>query len=486
MIKHIIRITLTIFIIAILFMTVLNHLGDSKPKKAMNLATHASHVQAKEKIPSRHDKINLFINTEKNNIYHIHTLTPVTNYKMINNEINAWIESEKQTFINELTADTASQTFFNLNTTIETESKHYQRIILQLDKGILNKTKRLEKVFNVDLEAGKILSLDDFLDVDDQVLKEMLDYALEFIETQKSITINEKIKESMTTSNDHWDWSMSQNGLTFIFDGGVFPEHREGPVHTTLPLEELYVYMHDHMNQYVQLSDTQKEHILSAKHKQEKTEARQKQEQATIDQNGKYVALTFDDGPSVDVTPRILDTLKQYDAKATFFMIGRQLDDHPEIAKSVADAGHEIGNHTERHQDLTKLDPAGIRQQIKSTSDKISDITGIRPYLTRPPYGAYNDNLKNDAANHGDSIILWSVDSLDWQTRNAAAINREIQQQLTSGAIILMHDIHPTTADALPQLMETLHQQGYQFVTVSQLLDIQGKSGAGPFYGNVK
>lgn len=503
MIKHIIRITLTIFVTAILFIIVLNHLADDKPKEAMNLSTHASHVQPKEKVPSKYDKIDFFIDTEKNDAYSIQTLFPVTNNEKINNEIDAWIESEKQAFINELPEDSESQATFKLDTTIETESKHYNRLIFHIHKEIEpNENRQQKKIFNVDLEEGRILSLDDFLDVDDQALQEILKHALELIEVDKNMIIEKNTRQTVLTSRDNWDWSMSQNGLTFIFDGAIFPESKKEPVHTTIPLQELYLQIHDQINHYVQLSDKQqeewevalqeeKDRILAEKREKEKREqekaaAKQQQEQATNDPNGKYIALTFDDGPSAEVTPRVLDILKQYDAKATFFMLGSQLDYHPEIAKLVADAGHEIGNHTEQHQDLTTLGPDGIRQEIKSTSDKINSITGSRPYLVRPPYGAYNENLRNDATNQGNSIILWSIDSLDWQTRNADAINREVQQQLTPGSIVLMHDIHPTTADALPELMETLHQKGYQFVTVSQLLKMQGKSGAGPFYGNAK
>lgn len=503
MIKHLTRTLITIFVIAILFITTSDHSVDDKPRQAANQSIHAAQIQVKEKVPSKYDQVDFFIDTEKNSAYRTDSLIPVTNNSTINNEIETWIESTKQAFIDGLPTDYQSQSTFQLITFMETESENYNRLIFQINKEIdANKKSQQEKVFNVDFTEGKILTLNDLLDINDQVLQSILKRALELVEEEKELTMDENTRQTILTSSKHWEWSMDQNGLTLIFDGAMFSESEPNPVHITIPMQSLYLHMHDDMNHYVPLSDTQleerdaaiqeeKERILAEKRakekrEREKAEAKQEQEQADYDKNGKYIALTFDDGPSADVTPRVLDILKQYDAKATFFMLGSQVDYHPEIAKLVVDAGHEIGNHTEQHQDLTKLGPDGIRKEIQSTSDKINNITGTRPYLVRPPYGAYNEHIKNDAANYGNSIILWSVDSLDWKSRNADAINDEIQQQLTPGSIVLMHDIHPTTADALPKLLETLQQEGYQFVTVSQLLKIQEKSGAGPFYGNVK
>lgn len=503
MIKHITRTVITIFVIVILIIITSDHSADDEPRQAANQSIHAAQIQLKEKVPSEYDQIDFFIDSEKNDAYRIDSLIPVTTNEVINNEIESWVKSAKQAFIDELPKDAQSQASFKLVTTIETESKHYNRLIFQIDKKIdANEKSQQEKVFNVDLVEEKILTLNDFLDINDQTLQSFLKHALELVEEEEELAIKENTRQTILTSDDHWDWSIDQDGLTFIFDGAIFSENKQAPIHITIPLQALYLHMHDDMDHYVQLSDTQqaerdaaieeeKKRILAEKRaqekrEQEKAEAKENQEQTTYDTNGKYIALTFDDGPSEEVTPRVLDILEQYNAKATFFMLGSQVDYHPKIAKLVADAGHEIGNHTDQHQDLTKLGPDGIRKEIESTSDKIKNITGVRPHLIRPPYGAYNERVRSDAANHENSIILWSVDSLDWQSRNADAIHREVQQQLTPGAIVLMHDIHPTTADALPELMETLQQEGYQFVTVFQLLKIQEKSGAGPFYGNVK
>ena len=201
-----------------------------------------------------------------------------------------------------------------------------------------------------------------------------------------------------------------------------------------------------------------------------------------LDPSGKYVAFTFDDGPHPNVTPRILQILKEYNIRATFFMLGSQVKKYSNIAKQVADNGHEIGNHTYSHPNLKKLTTKRIIEEIHSTNEIITLTTGIEPTLFRPPYGNYTNEVLEYTKTNGYSTILWSVDSLDWKSRNASAINRMVTQHTTNGSIVLMHDIHVATADALPQLIQTLQTKGYQFVTVSELLSIRSKSSNGVYF----
>lgn len=201
-----------------------------------------------------------------------------------------------------------------------------------------------------------------------------------------------------------------------------------------------------------------------------------------LDPSGKYVAFTFDDGPHPNVTPRILQTLKEYDIRATFFMLGNRVKNYPNIAKQVADNGHEIGNHTYSHPNLKKSTTQQIIEEIHSTNEIITLTTGIEPTLFRPPYGNYTNEVLEYAKTNGYSTILWSVDSLDWKSRNVSSINRMVTQHTTNGSIVLMHDIHAATADALLQLIQTLQTEGYQFVTVSELLSIRSESSNGVYF----
>lgn len=179
------------------------------------------------------------------------------------------------------------------------------------------------------------------------------------------------------------------------------------------------------------------------------------------------VALTFDDGPEPEVTPQILNILSQYEARATFYMVGNSVEYYPEIAREVAEEGHEIGNHTMTHADLTTLPEEEAIYEIDKTNELISDAAGQKPTSFRPPYGSTNESLEELV---DMSAVLWTIDSFDWQSRDAESIIQVIQEEVHEDAIILMHDIHQETADALPEVLDYLQSQGYEMITVSELL----------------
>ncbi|MFJ7666728.1 polysaccharide deacetylase family protein [Lysinibacillus sp. NPDC097195] len=206
-------------------------------------------------------------------------------------------------------------------------------------------------------------------------------------------------------------------------------------------------------------------------------------EPVALNPDGKYIALTFDDGPSSKVTPRILQTLEQHDAKATFFMLGNRVELYPTIAAQVAAEGHEIANHTFSHPNLKKLTHQQMAEEIDKTNKIIEIATGVTPTLFRPPYGIYSQDVLNYTASNNYSTILWSIDSLDWKSRNPAAIKKEILSNVANKSVVLMHDLHTATAEALPELLITLKQQGYEFVTVSELLTLQNEK-VDPYFGN--
>lgn len=181
----------------------------------------------------------------------------------------------------------------------------------------------------------------------------------------------------------------------------------------------------------------------------------------------KKVALTFDDGPHEEWTPLILNLLKKHDAKATFFMIGKHAEAHPQIVKQAYGDGHEIGNHTWDHPDLTLLDAEDMLQQLTTTSDILASITGVAPTLIRPPYGKYNDTLQRIATG---PLINWSIDTFDWQNRGADNIMANIAASIHDQGIVLMHDIFAATVEAVERILNRYGEQGYQFVTVSELL----------------
>ncbi len=185
----------------------------------------------------------------------------------------------------------------------------------------------------------------------------------------------------------------------------------------------------------------------------------------------KMVALTFDDGPYPPVTERLLKILKDNDSHATFFVVGNRMDIYPETVQQAVEEGHQIGNHTFSHKDLTKLKVKEIEYEVEYSNDLINQYADAGNTYLRPPYGAKSDIVKSTVK---VPLIFWSVDSLDWKTRNKDAIYKEIMKTVKDGDIILMHDLYPSTADAMEKVIPALISEGYKLVTVQELLEAKG------------
>ena len=186
----------------------------------------------------------------------------------------------------------------------------------------------------------------------------------------------------------------------------------------------------------------------------------------------KVVALTFDDGPHPVVTKRILEILERHNAKATFFMVGEHVQYYPDIVREVFRGGHEIGNHTWSHDNLEGLEIDEIEKEIASTNKAIQQIIGKRPSVFRPPYGLLTDSARRQISMQ---LAFWSVDTFDWEHKDTQLLLREVKNKVHDRAIILMHDIFPSTADGLEGVLQYLESQGYTFVTVSELNNLYQK-----------
>jgi peptidoglycan/xylan/chitin deacetylase (PgdA/CDA1 family) len=186
----------------------------------------------------------------------------------------------------------------------------------------------------------------------------------------------------------------------------------------------------------------------------------------------KTIALTFDDGPS-SFTNRLLDCLEENNAKATFFLVGKEVESFPDEVVRMEELGCEIGNHTYDHTDLTTLDAEGISNVIGTTDQLILNLVGHGATVMRPPYGSINSSVTSTV---GTPMILWSVDTLDWDTLDAQQTIDTVLASAQDGAIILMHDIYSTSVDAAEVIIPELIKQGYELVTVHELAEAHGIS----------
>jgi peptidoglycan-N-acetylglucosamine deacetylase len=184
-----------------------------------------------------------------------------------------------------------------------------------------------------------------------------------------------------------------------------------------------------------------------------------------------YIAMTFDDGPSAENTPRLLDILKQRGIKATFFLIGANAEANPNLVKRILAEGHELGNHTWTHPQLSKLSDDKVKSEISRTQEAIAAASGYTPTILRPPYGAITARQKEWIEKDLKlNVIIWSVDPFDWKRPGPSVVTSRILAGAAPGAIVLSHDIHKQTVDAMPATLDALIQKGYKFVTVSQMI----------------
>ncbi|UKJ64230.1 polysaccharide deacetylase family protein [Cellulosimicrobium cellulans] len=180
------------------------------------------------------------------------------------------------------------------------------------------------------------------------------------------------------------------------------------------------------------------------------------------------VALTFDDGPGAD-TERLLKTLAEKHVTATFFLVGTNVEKRPDVVRDTAAAGHLLANHTWDHPQLTTLDDDEVRAELERTQEAITAASGETPTFLRPPYGDVDDRVRSVATRTGLQVILWNLDTLDWKTKDAAETRRRTVEGARPGSVVLMHDIHATTVDAVPGIIDDLRAQGYVLVTVDLL-----------------
>ena len=190
---------------------------------------------------------------------------------------------------------------------------------------------------------------------------------------------------------------------------------------------------------------------------------------------GNAIALTFDDGPHIKNTPRLLDMLKERNIKVTFFLVGKNAAAYPDIVKRIVAEGHELGNHTWTHPILSHMSNAKVADELQKTQNAIVNACGVTPKFYRPPYGAITISQKKwiwDQFHY--ATILWDVDTLDWKApKLASKVHDNIMRDTHSGSMILCHDIHETTIDAMPSTLDDLKAKGFTFLTVSQMIQLE-------------
>jgi peptidoglycan/xylan/chitin deacetylase (PgdA/CDA1 family) len=323
------------------------------------------------------------------------------------------------------------------------------------------------KTFNIDIAGGTLLSNDQILDASktEEILKLISDKLI-------------AIYPDEAGSLDGLDMALFDNivltheGIKILIARGTILPTYLGPQQIGLTYEELgdaYILPDGHA-------------VPPASSEQYPGEASGQNpggDSATIpppiDPNRPMVALTFDDGPSA-ATSRILTLLKENGGRATFCVVGNRVENYADTVSQASAQGCQVIGHSWDHKDLTKLSAESVRVELEGTADIIEAANGIRPTMYRPPYGAVNDSVKAVSQELGFSLINWNVDTLDWKTKNADKIYAAVMKDVSDGSILLCHDLYDTTADAMERVIPELVAQGYQLVTVEELLSFSQES----------
>ncbi len=477
---------LTVSAIILVFKTENGHTALQSDEKEM---ISSAPVES-EQIDSNYPGIKIITKTsnDKNAPYAIQY--PQSIHNNFNTEVKNYIEKVQSKYFETIIEKKRlnEKTSGELNVSYETlphASGNYSFVFLNSSSFSDLESGKMEiRSFHLNPETGESFSIRDLFAGDSNRLQTLASLVRGAIQKddllQEHLIENEVERYTEPRWMNYRNFAISDDALIIYFDENTIADSLVGPPIVSIPIEAIEellasTFKPKAKEDGVEVSDEDSENASTEENNDgnsnESTESDVKSdEESATSSSGesvrKKVALTFDDGPDPKVTRQILETLQKHEAKATFFMLGSRVEYYPDIVNEIKDAGHELGNHTWTHADLTKLGTERIAKEIEKTSAVIEEVTGQKVEAFRPPYGAFNDTVNNTT---GLPIILWDVDTLDWKYRDPAKLLQMVKEHVRDRSIILMHDIHQSTADWLDAVLTYLKNEGYDFVTVKEL-----------------
>ena len=418
---------------------------------------------------SNYPGIDIITEIEDTETLNASTQYPETAVDSIDDSIKQYIEGERRYFdrqLEELEAPSSGQeAIFNLSyetERVDDDLYTFDFTTYMFTYGANGETRK--NIIMADVKEGEVIEGQEIFDDTAENRGLLYDYILEYAEEDEDLSrylFEDELKEWIEApDNDFNNVYITNVGLSLSFNQYEIAAGAAGSIEVEIPSDKARNLVKEEYTQFLTASDEEDD-----TEKEEDAEAKVYTERS-IDKQAKKVALTFDDGPHPEHTLNILNTLDQYDAKATFFMQGKRVEYYMNAAKEVAERGHEIGNHSMNHPDFTTLSFEQIDFEVSRTNQLIMQATGLKPTVFRPPYGSTNEEINNFI---NMEPVLWTIDTEDWKNKDPDIIEERIRVNMHDDAIILMHDIHGTTAQALPDILGYLSSEGYEFVTVSEL-----------------
>lgn len=472
---------LALVIFAIVYLFVFNtsskEMADAASEKSVTLKTDDPFVQT----------VHIQNNTDKGN-YSIQY--PKTTSKNLNEAVKESITTAKKDF---LATHTQSSTLV-VDYKFVTHKKLYSFVLLaKVKQGSIFKEQKTY-TFIVNSKNKELMALSDIIPNPEKLISILPLIHRNFAELDavKLYNSQHKKKLALHAAPIHYQQiALSNKNLYFYFNNEQYNKNFDKTTRVAIPLTDIQsslstAYKVPVTKKIIKHTNKAEKNITPKKETQsERKEAKnsiEKVQEKTVKMEKKSkvvtiptkaVALTFDDGPNPKSTLIILDILKKENIKATFFVLGSQAKKYPKIIKRIHDDGHEIGNHSYSHPNLTKLSAKQLATEIDKTNRSIKAATGKNPTVFRPPYGAYNKKVTKAAKLPN---VLWTVDTLDWKNHNTKKIIANINAQKGQYSTILMHDIHMTSAKALPTVIKQLKKDHYVFVTSSEMIRIKKNS----------
>ena len=380
---------------------------------------------------------------------------PHTGYGFLDDEIVKWVEDLTEEYINEMKEKKADSSELSVyfNSYLVGESVVSIKMQGTYFSSYMAHPIDIIKTFNADIKKCELIGMENI--INNNLYKDFIELVI-LKAGVESKDVDELFFDNLV---------ISKTGIEIILKRGDYLPMSDGTKSVVLKYDEIKEFLDKSFN-YKNNKAEAVDGDISIIKETEKTE---------IDPNSPMLALTFDDGPSAN-TERILDVFNRYGGKATFFVLGNRVNVRKNTLIRIANEGHEIGNHSWSHRQLTHLTSDEIKDQIMMTRAKIYDITGKDCLIVRPPYGLCNDMVKEIGRNLGITFVNWSVDTLDWKNKDAQAIYNEVMKSVSDGEIILCHDLYKTTVEAIETVVPKLIDDGYQLVTVSQLMEYSDKN----------
>lgn len=385
---------------------------------------------------------------------------PETSSQKVNDQIKSFVDSQVEQFQTAIASSssdqsTGSSTELNIDYELSSFNEDIVSVLFHVRQNGGDSSRDGLTAMTFHLETEQRMNLSDFFQEDSGYEQYLLDKVQHSLQDQKVLDKKEKGPVSVDQLQN---FMLDGDQITFYFTPGSVADSSFGQLQVSIPLRLMHSFS------YFQFDDDG----TSVSSQPEAYPAVTQPETPQASVGTKQIALTFDDGPYKN-TEKVLDLLDQYNAKATFFVVGNRVEYFPETIRRMVSSGHCIGNHTYSHKRLDNLSPAQVSEQLTKTNEAVKEITGgYVPQYVRPPYGFFDHNIKTI---DGMPMIMWTVDPGDWSLQDTGKIAQGVIENAKDGDIVILHEQLTQSVEATEIILQELTAQGFSFVTVDQLMD---------------